>query len=656
MLVGCLLRHFKVYENIMFAPIGLGGESRLSVFTGGNGVGKSSILEAIDHFFHQSGWIINNNAKRTEAYIAPLFLIKKDSFESDLSSDLLDCISEYFWKVDETANATISKNVELQAFLEYRDKLAANYSNTDYYLFLSALKYPNDDGGFATFGSDLKSHLIDKLGSHDGIENLGSYIRNHYSYIYIPVESSTNEVLRLESFELQELMDKDVLDEIDGILNNKIDVPRESLGLSKGPKIVKFSPLKHINDKLDEFILSANESIQKLGEKYEFSTDRHQKKKLSVQDIREQILSEYFAKRTLRKDGKLIENLSSGEQRIALFDIAYSILSQGKNTKRELILAIDEPESSMHVSQCYKQFIRLSEISDIYKHQVIITTHWYGFLPVIERGYINHVDTNESGSNISQYNLRHITSERKSLPDDISFKSMLDLISSIVGMMRSEETNWLVCEGVDDQRYLSLFLDGKVNNLRVLPVGGIDNVVKVYNYLHVALSEKSEGKSLKGRVVCLTDTDHRPVNPTNFKSIKGLLTLRRLNLKGDDLSLVELNPNTERYITVLEDVLDAELFFEACKDAVNRYGSDENKELIDKLKLREDAKYTGFSYELKSIEGTCMDSHKNIGEISTLLSDHDIKFFLSERYFEHYKASSSTAPILADKIVELFET
>lgn len=82
MLVGCLVRHFKVYENVVFTPITLGVDGNLAVFTGNNGVGKSSILEAINHFFHQSKWIVNSNAKKSEAYIAPLFLIKKDDFES----------------------------------------------------------------------------------------------------------------------------------------------------------------------------------------------------------------------------------------------------------------------------------------------------------------------------------------------------------------------------------------------------------------------------------------------------------------------------------------------------------------------------------------------------------------------------------------------
>lgn len=655
MLVGCLVRHFKVYENIVFAPITLGVDGNLSVFTGNNGVGKSSILEAINHFFHQSKWIVNNNAKKSEAYIAPLFLINKAEFDSSIPSNLLDAVSDYFWEVDETANATISKNDSLKEFLSYRDKLKLHYDSNQYYLFLVGLKHPNEAPSFVTFDSDIKNKISQKNIKLDDIGKFYKAILDHYSYVYIPVESATQNILKLESFELQELMDRDVLYEIDGILNNRIQVPRESLGLDRGPAKVSFSPLKHINDKLDKFIKEANTSIQKLGSSYEFSTERNQKRNLSVQDIRDRILDEYFSIRVLRKDGKLIEDLSSGEQRIALFDIAYSLLSQGKRTKKNLILAIDEPESSMHMSQCYKQFLRISKISSEYGHQVLMTSHWYGFLPVIEFGYINHIE-NGVHLKISQHALRTITSEKKTLPDDISLKSMFDLVSSVIGMMRSDTANWLVCEGMDDQIYLKAFLGDRVENLCLLPMGGIDNVVKLYNYLYTPLSEKNEKKEITGKVVCLTDTDNRPVNPANHNSIKGgLLTIRRMDLRGEEFKLLELNPNSERHITVIEDLLEANIFYEACNEVIHECGDKNLTELFSKIKLSDGVKYTGFSNDLECLEGVDIESHKRKGELTAFLSEHDIKYRLAAAYIEIYRNFGANPPQWIESIVELFQ-
>lgn len=654
MLVGCLIKHFKIYENVVFTPVTLGFEGSLSVFTGNNGVGKSSILEAINHFFNHAGWLINNRGKKQDAYIAPIFLIKKDEFKSDIDIGLLEIVSNYFWDVSESANPTISKNASIKEFLKYRDSISDSFEADSYYLFLVGLKFPNITDYYATFDSDIRSYISNLDHNPDDLGKLYRAILNHYAFVYIPVESSTQDVLKLESQELQELMDKDVLDEIDGILNKKLKVPRETLGLDRGPKEVNFSPLKHINDSLDKFIDEANKSIQKLGEKYSFSTERNQKKSLSVQDIRDRILEEYFSIRTLRKDNKLIENLSSGEQRIALFDIAYSLLSQGKRTKKNLILAIDEPEASMHMSQCYRQFIRLSEISKKFGHQVLMTTHWYGFLPVLDVGYINHID-HSNGIKFTQHPLRSVTSERKTLPEEISLKSMFDLVSSVIGMMRSETANWLVCEGVDDQFYLKEFLGEKIDNLCILPMGGIDNVVKLYNYLYTHLEEKAEEKSVSGKVVCITDTDNRPVYPTNHISLKNrLLTLRRLQLHKGEFDLVELNKNSIRYITVIEDLLDASLFFESITYVINNFGNESLKSLILKMKVADGATYSGFSNDLDSIEGLDMESHKRRSEIVDFVSRHEIKYKIAEAYVTKFNESGLDYPVWAESIVELF--
>lgn len=414
--------------------------------------------------------------------------------------------------------------------------------------------------------------------------------------------------------------------------------------------------LEIINRRLDEFINEANLSIQRLSEKYSFSHEHNTKKRLTSQDIRERIIEEYFMRRTLKKDGKLIKNLSSGEQRIALFDIAYSLLSSGNKTKRKLILAIDEPECSMHMTQCYRQFIRLNEISKKYGHQVLLTTHWYGFLPMIENGYLTHIEQSDS-LDLKQLPIKSITSQQRKLPDEISLKSIFDLVSSVIGMMRSEKVNWLVCEGMDDQLYLDLLLRDKIDNLLLLPMGGIDNVVKLYNYLYTPLSEKNEKKCLSGKVVCLTDTDSRPVYPNEHYEPKNenLLLLRRLQLKDDKLELINLNPNSFRYPTVIEDLLDSNIFFEAITELINKLGNEELKNLVDNLQVNASSKYTGFSNDLKSIDGKDIESHKRKQEIIDFISRHDIKYELAVEYTKIYKDKSLPEPEWIQKILYLFE-
>lgn len=61
------------------------------------------------------------------------------------------------------------------------------------------------------------------------------------------------------------------------------------------------------------------------------------KKNVTAQDIRDRFIDAYFPMRTLKKDRKEVGDLSSGEQRKALVDIAYSSLSQRTDGAKNVI-------------------------------------------------------------------------------------------------------------------------------------------------------------------------------------------------------------------------------------------------------------------------------------------------------------------------------
>ena len=54
MILGIILRNFKIYKSISYIPISNG--NRFCGLIGKNGIGKSSILEALDYYFNS-----NNN-------------------------------------------------------------------------------------------------------------------------------------------------------------------------------------------------------------------------------------------------------------------------------------------------------------------------------------------------------------------------------------------------------------------------------------------------------------------------------------------------------------------------------------------------------------------------------------------------------------------
>lgn len=80
MIIGIFLKYFKTYKGINFIP--LADDSNFCGLLGVNGVGKSSILEALDCFFNNKQWNLNVATKKsgvssTTPYIVPVFLVER---------------------------------------------------------------------------------------------------------------------------------------------------------------------------------------------------------------------------------------------------------------------------------------------------------------------------------------------------------------------------------------------------------------------------------------------------------------------------------------------------------------------------------------------------------------------------------------------------
>ncbi len=97
MLVGLLLRHYKTYANSHFIPLSDSLDNKLNIFIGSNGVGKSSVLEALDSFFNNNSWNVNKNSNKKDSYVCPIFLINKNEIKG--SNEHFELLSEYFWEV-----------------------------------------------------------------------------------------------------------------------------------------------------------------------------------------------------------------------------------------------------------------------------------------------------------------------------------------------------------------------------------------------------------------------------------------------------------------------------------------------------------------------------------------------------------------------------
>jgi hypothetical protein len=595
MLVSVFLRHYKTYNGIHFIPITI--DDDFSVYFGANGIGKSSILEGLDSFFNNRSWNINKFAKShgfTESnmpYIVPIFLIKKDFLpennkEERMLKEKANKLSDYFWNIQREDIKGIYE--EFTKFFYFRDDiLKRKYSQYDYNL-LAIGKKPDDLLEMVSFGPfHYQESFLYTIG-YDNIDVDSSekddfiqrnyfdvliYIMKQYSYIYIPSDIDVQNYTKLENQDMQKLMHKNVQDEIiNAITPNK---------------------LEDINQSLKNFIDSITDKLKD----YEYRRPTDGTSNILMSDLVTRIIDAYFSIRVLSK--KIVDKyipiseLSSGEKRLALVNLAYAFLNEKEKHNKKIILAIDEPEVSLHISACFEQFEKLRKIANN-AHQVIITTHWYGFLPIVNSGFAHNVYDEEAKIKFKTYSLEkfqeEITISKKQakgkLPYDIYLKSTNDLVQSIISSLRAEKYyNYILCEGSSDSTYLKFYLSKYLekDNLRILPLGGCSEIVKIMKSIALIVSDKNA--EIKGTILGLIDTDTQYLD-IDVKETNRLLFKRLLFSKSDnDIKLV--GPNNHEIIpTQIEHVLDPNVFLETIKT----YKNDAVVQIINEIKFNNAAK------------------------------------------------------------------
>jgi len=375
-------------------------------------------------------------------------------------------------------------------------------------------------------------------------------IKISIEYIYIPKEIDSDAFTKLETDEIQILMGES--------LNNILE------------KCVTPTQIGEINKSLNQFIDGLSSELVDYA--YRTPTDRQQN--LRKQDLYNLITQAFFNIRKLHKKQGIhwleINSLSSGEKQKAIIDVAHSLIKKHRDNAENLIIAVDEPESSLHMSACFDQFDALYDISRSCR-QLLFSTHWYGFFPTIESGSASIITKKDNEHYVDLINLSSYREQVKqlasnsqgTLPYDIRLKSINDFVQSIITSSMGENSfNWIICEGTSEKLYLSAYLKESVENdrLRIVPVGGAKEIKRLYQHLLVSYEEfKSE---IKGKIILISDTDSELVT-YETKTLPNLICKRLVNVDSKkSTSLVNIDSNPVSPATEIEDVLNGKLFYE----------------------------------------------------------------------------------------------
>lgn len=636
MIISVIVRHYKIYKGINYVPISDG--TNFSSILGENGAGKSSVLESLDCFFNKkpyTDWSINHEAKSegitkdNSAYIIPVFLIKKDRLRKSLKNDLeqfnkAEKLSNYLWETNEKAKGTFYDD-----FYEHREKLKENYDTEDYFLLLVGKRYKENGCYFGSYHNKLVFINNEPFKEYDEaelqkyFEGFYEYIISHYSYLYIPVETDVQTYTKLETLEMQKLMDKNIQTEIEKAITTKT--------------------INQINGHLDKFV----EDIESVLETYKYKG--RFKNNLTMPDLVSKIIESYFSIKELNKKIPnstktiAVNELSSGEKRKALIDLAYSFLIKNSDRESNLILAIDEPESSLHISNCFEQFEKLIKIAKE-NHQILITTHWYGFLPIVTNGSATSINKNSDNKITTDFfslsNFREFIKQEKEkhkklkikgvLPIDYRIKSYNDLVQSIIiSIIQEQPYNWIICEGSSEKTYFSSFFKNEIQNkkLRILPVGGYDEVVKIYNYLLGPFKDSDYDK--KGKIICLIDTDANRVDIRPDNSHKNLIFKRLVFNKNDNKILHNVDSDLT-IETTIEDSLDSKTFIKTLQ--FFQEGHSELKPLLVENNINSNSVYSKNALDLRDSEKETLKTffNKEKGSYKLIFSNKYLELFNEE--------------------------
>lgn len=532
MLLGIGLKNYKVYKNLQFIPISSGAS--FTAYLGPNGIGKTSIFEALDRFFNGGEWIANNESKKDSddsAFVSPLFLIPVNEISlTKKEKRLAGLLSAFFWNLSIAPYNPFVKSVI--------DSIATaanlGYSKESHYLFLLGNTHKTNEVEIPFFGKEINKIFEGHIDvDFKELLVLLKNIKSHYRYIYLPAEADSLTFSRMESMYIGKLLDEDIKKKIqDSISKNSID---------------------DINKKLKEFIDQINNTL----DQYIYKGKR--KDKLTANDLIERIFSAYFGIKVLhKKNGSketTIKDLSSGEKRQALIDLSYALISRSEIKNYQVILAIDEPDASMHIAACHDQFEKIARIPTLCKPapQVLINTHWYGFIPVIRSGIAHSLSRGANSIEFFSFNLenfreyinQNFKKSQGKYPKEVELKSYQDMIQSVVvSMLRDKPYNWIFCEGLSDKIYLAHYLSSLVenNSLRIVALGGFKQVRRVYDYLSAPLSDKEAG--FKGKALCIVDTDAQKENIELKKDAKNLF-FKRLVRDESKLEVVALDADSQ---------------------------------------------------------------------------------------------------------------
>ena len=213
MIIGIFLRHIKTYKGINFIPIS--DSSSFCGLVGENGVGKSTILESLDTFFHHKDWNINiEHVAKTDAntpYIIPIFLIEKKKLKLNPEEIIyVEKIDKALRSNDPSGLPKKTRDIGVRA-LEHIQNVLQNLENSDEYYIIAIGINKDNTKSFGLFKKTITSNF-----------NITDFIKDS-SQEKIIEEGLNNEAEEDLNDEIEEDLDDEIQEDLDDEIEEDLD-------------------------------------------------------------------------------------------------------------------------------------------------------------------------------------------------------------------------------------------------------------------------------------------------------------------------------------------------------------------------------------------------------------------------------------------------
>ena len=226
------------------------------------------------------------------------------------------------------------------------------------------------------------------------------------------------------------------------------------------------------------------------------------------------------------------------------------------------------------------------------------------------------------------------------------------------GVVAKHDGEYVLMSGNQSAAVYLEYILKNYKDVSILPVGGCGNVIKLFYLLYSPLTEKTEIKSISGKILFLIDTD---LYQQNVKTMIGLsseksqsIFLRRVQIKDDTIKLYDPCISNIYLQTEIEDCLDPECYYNAVMETIKESKETELKKIALNYEYIPGSKVSLLRGDNACIRATECKFISDKGKIISFAESTTNKYNIAKKYVEICLKKNPTH-VLGEEIAKLLD-